>query len=281
MKLMNAHSAYVIGQAHTVCQDYAVAGVQGATAYAIVADGCSSSPDTDVGARLLVKSAERSLLRASRGCAALFHQAEHEAAARQALRYARALQLSPQSVDATLLTIKVCGARFFATCYGDGLIALQTRTGRFDVYSISFAESYPRYPAYAAQPERQRSFERRAANLKEVTHYSQVGGDGIAYQIERRASDDLLETFSGAVQDYRLVAALTDGFNSFVRVMPEETSQRLEPVGLEQLIGNLLNFKTTNGEFVRRRLNKFLKDAQKNNWQHQDDLGLAVIDLGD
>ncbi len=280
MKLMNSHSAYVIGKAHAVCQDYAVAKVEGATAYAIVADGCSSSPDTDMGARLLVKSAERSIVAPCKRDA-LFHQAEHEAAARQALRYARALQLSPQSVDATLLTIKVSGARFSATCYGDGSIALQSRTGRLDVYSISFADGYPRYPVYAAQPERQRFLETRAMNLKDVTHYSLVGGDTAAVQIDRRTSDDLLETFSGDVRDYRLIAALTDGFNSFVRVTQSETSKRVEPIGLEKLIGNLLSFKNTNGEFVRRRLNKFLSDAQKNNWQHQDDLGIAVVYLGD
>src|SRR5437868_4207156 len=54
---MNSDCAFQIGAAHTVCQDYAVAH-SGVPAYAILADGCSSSPDTDIGARLLVKAAQ-------------------------------------------------------------------------------------------------------------------------------------------------------------------------------------------------------------------------------
>ncbi|HYO91642.1 MAG TPA: hypothetical protein VEQ40_08400, partial [Pyrinomonadaceae bacterium] len=72
---MNADSAFLIGATHAVCQDYAVAGngtpderaavsnLQ-ANPYVILSDGCSSSPDTDIGARLLVKAAEQVLFKA-------------------------------------------------------------------------------------------------------------------------------------------------------------------------------------------------------------------------
>ena len=66
---MNADSAFRMGSTHAVCQDYAVASAWTAAAhtdgaappprpYIILSDGCSSTPDTDVGARLLVKAAE-------------------------------------------------------------------------------------------------------------------------------------------------------------------------------------------------------------------------------
>ena len=50
----NADAFFSIGKTHMVCEDYARAGTQqNGLPYALVCDGCSSSPDTDIGARLL------------------------------------------------------------------------------------------------------------------------------------------------------------------------------------------------------------------------------------
>ena len=54
---MNANCAINIGSTHALCQDYALARNDGP--YVILSDGCSSSPDTDVGSRLLVKASEK------------------------------------------------------------------------------------------------------------------------------------------------------------------------------------------------------------------------------
>ncbi len=51
---MNTDCFYSIGHSHKVCEDYALSGTIGDTlAYAVVCDGCSSSKQVDVGARLL------------------------------------------------------------------------------------------------------------------------------------------------------------------------------------------------------------------------------------
>ena len=55
---MNADHYYTIGNSHSVCQDYAISGLVENGAYAILSDGCSSSPDVDVGARMLSLSAK-------------------------------------------------------------------------------------------------------------------------------------------------------------------------------------------------------------------------------
>ena len=48
---------FSIGKTHMVCQDYARSGTTRAGhPYAIVCDGCSSSPDTDLGSRFLAMS---------------------------------------------------------------------------------------------------------------------------------------------------------------------------------------------------------------------------------
>jgi len=42
----------------------------------------------------------------------------------------------------------------------------------------------------------------------------------------------------------------------------------------------LFSFKNFNGQFVQRRMNKFLKDCNKDNWYNADDISLGVIYLG-
>ena len=50
---MKADAYFEIGATHLVCQDYALAFANNEYAYAIVSDGCTSSPNTDIGARLI------------------------------------------------------------------------------------------------------------------------------------------------------------------------------------------------------------------------------------
>jgi hypothetical protein len=50
---MKADSYFEIGSTHQVCQDYALAYASDDFAYAIMSDGCTSSLNTDIGARLV------------------------------------------------------------------------------------------------------------------------------------------------------------------------------------------------------------------------------------
>lgn len=50
-----------IGHDHTVCEDYALADTFLDTAYAVVCDGCSASPEVDFGARCMAMSAKRAI----------------------------------------------------------------------------------------------------------------------------------------------------------------------------------------------------------------------------
>ena len=49
------------GDSHKVNQDYCLSGSKSGLHYAIVSDGCSSSPDTDFGSRILAKAAENNI----------------------------------------------------------------------------------------------------------------------------------------------------------------------------------------------------------------------------
>ena len=114
---MNADCIYRIGAGHAVCQDYCVAR-GGDDPYVVIADGCSSSPDTDCGARLLVRSAAALLpARADLASDAEFGQAVVE----RALPHAEGLGLPAQALDATLLWLTLDGGEWTASVHGDGM----------------------------------------------------------------------------------------------------------------------------------------------------------------
>jgi hypothetical protein len=54
---MNANHYFSIGKDHAICQDYAISKLINNGGCAILSDGCSSSPSTDIGSRLLAMAA--------------------------------------------------------------------------------------------------------------------------------------------------------------------------------------------------------------------------------
>ena len=278
---MNADSAFVIGRSHAVCQDYAVAGSiqnRASASYTIVADGCSSSPDTDIGARLLVKATER-LLRARGELTESGVSELYDDASAAALKQARLIGLSACAIDATLLTVLAFDGRVTAACYGDGTIALQSRGGDLDVYSISFEDSRPRYPSYAHQPQRRKVFDDLCGNSKRVSHLRFNARQGII-DLETRISLDAIELFAADASDYEYAAVITDGVESFVRMALTETTRQVERVESEEILEDLLGFKSFCGAFAKRRLSRFLTECHRKNWRNNDDLAVGAVYLG-
>jgi hypothetical protein len=276
---MNADSAFRMGSTHAVCQDYAVAGAcaSGADApcrpYVILSDGCSSSPDTDTGARLLVRAAAR-LLRESGGPSADGLAGLHAEAARLALSWAELFGLRPQAVDATLLTAHLCGEELVVGCSGDGVVCFQTADGALDAYVVSYPAGYPVYPTYAHQPARLRTLADAGRARKEVTRLRAASIEERLRPARVSDGGGLTEVFVVSAADYKFAALLSDGVQSFLH------AGRAEAIPLESVLPELVSFKNTRGAFVGRRLKGFLKDCQQKGWRHGDDLSLAALHLG-
>ena len=271
---MNADSAFRMGSTHAVCEDYAVADLcEQGRPYVVLSDGCSSSTDTDVGARLLVKAAAR-LLRESGGPRADDLAGLHAGAARLALSWAEMLGLRPQAVDATLLTAHLHGEELVVGCSGDGVICLQTAEGALDAYVVSYPAGYPVYPAYAHQPARMQTLADAGLARKEVTRLRAASAGERLRTVHVTKGDALTEVFTVKVTGYRFAALLSDGVQSFT------DAERAETIPPESVLPELVSFKNTRGAFVGRRLKGFLKDCQQKGWRHGDDLSLAALHLG-
>lgn len=284
---MNADMAFQMGSSHSVCQDYAAAGAlppdarSGGRArpYAVLSDGCSSSPDTDIGARLLVKAAEL-LLATSAGPAAEGLPGLHEEAARLALGWAGTLGLSPRALDATLLTAHLDGGELVVGCSGDGAVCLRTRAGALDVYSIEYPSGYPLYPSYVHQPGRLRALREAGRARKEVRRFHTASVEEGLRPAGESGGERVTETFSVRAADYGCAALFSDGVHSFFQEGRAEEGGVGEAVPLDPVLRELVSFKNTRGAFVGRRLKRFLRDCRRRGWRHADDLAVGALHLG-
>ncbi len=261
---MNADCAFWIGSTHRVCQDYAVAGHAEGAAHAVLSDGCSGSPDTDIGARLLAKSAERRLPL----CAG---------AIENAAVCAGGLGLPPTCLDATLLTITAADGKFDARCFGDGVVALGRHDGTIEAFVVSFAASYPRYLSYTLDADRRQQWLDQPGNTKTVQRW--VPGEAVPAEPETSERDS--EQWTGSVADCRFVAVLSDGVQSFTQSVATDTSRTTQSVPIADVLALLLAFKGGQGQFVQRRVRAFQRECAARGWSHADDVSLGVVWLGE
>lgn len=270
---MNADSAFMIGTTHSVCQDYAFA----KNNYVIVSDGCSTSGDTDIGSRLLVRAASRLFSIPNDGDVG----ALHKQASRLALDWAQEIGLRPQSVDATLMTAHSHDGGLNIGASGDGVIVLESQSGVLDIFSISFPNGCPLYPAYEHQPERLLAWHANTRAYKEVRQFQSRGLLNPPELVNIETSESVTETMRINRSDYRHVTIISDGVQSFYRTEDSTTSKHLTSIPLDQVLKEVVAFKGWYGAFVARRAKKFQKQCASNGWRHADDLAVGAIYLQD
>lgn len=284
---MSTDSAYIMGQSHETCQDYARSGhvALGAGQYALVCDGCSSSADSDIGARMLALEASKLAHRAvpSKPLSTAAAVDLGLRAAIPASTRVRDLGLPAESLDATLLMICSDEKQVRFVGFGDGLLLLVQANGRIRYTSISYASGYPYYLTYALEPQRELQFMDKGKDCQTLLGdiWSATSDTDATYNMCTKPATDphvyTIETANGYDGSFVLAAALSDGMDSFTR----ETDNGVEAVPLSEVLQLLCQFKTYTGRFVQRRLNRFLRDAKKLGWHHADDLSMAAIYLED
>ena len=268
-----------IGSTHAVCQDYARCGEGQDGPYVLLSDGCSSSHDTDIGARLLVLAAEKYV---NWGYKVSMHDYP-KAVIEEAYSHAKRIGLQETCLDATLMAVRMIDGSLVATVYGDGMIAQRIR-GNIFVSEVSYPDGYPNYMSYMLNEDRSQAT--KALRSPRILSF-EIRPDGMTSETgDIEMGCDFYYKYVDSEADF--VALISDGATSFIKPVVSETSKKAENVPLHEVLRGLLAFKSLpqHGDrsnlqtgFVRRRMQKFLKESSKNGWQHYDDLSVGAVAL--
>lgn len=273
---IQADSIFVKGNSHLICQDYARHWVEEDRSHVIVSDGCSSSTDTDVGSRLVTLATDDLLQRVN-------VKVEPLTIATLADGMARMLTLHETCIDATMLSAQYLdGIAVKFSAFGDGIYGARKRESQeWNLVRIEFPNGAPYYPSYLLNSKRFGDLLDFGLSVKYTEFTLNVETQEISNVVERNVDDSRLHDGSHynwfGTTAYDLFVVLSDGVESFV----DKSKSPWSSISYTTVLCELLKFKNTNGEFVTRRVNKFLKDIEKKNWVHEDDLSLAALYIGE
>jgi hypothetical protein len=280
--VFNTDSHFHIGAFHLTqgkpCQDYCASagGIDGIT-YAIVSDGCSTGGHTDVGSRILVLSTATALKQ---------HWSVHRTTQGEAIPKQISVQqkivmgtaqqtlgLSQQDMLATCIYVYLSEDGGFVNIQGDGVVAYKYRDGALSLCRYEWDCNTPFYPAYAND------------------HYAAfIGAHGGDVSVEKlnvecwefaadkwHACPSRAFTLSQGIEGIVSPISLEDLRNlEFIAIFSDGVTQ-VSRVNWKKAAQQLLAFKSTEGAFVKRRMNRFLKDSQIRGSGPLDDLACAVI----
>lgn len=275
---------FVIGKQHALsgkpCQDYALTTLQGTLAAAIVSDGCSTGGATDVGARLLAYAGIRAIKTQRDGARDVFDgdapQRIEAEQLRVTQRAASTLGLGDKDILATSCYAYLAhssGGR--AHLAGDGVIAMRFTDGTMQLSRFTWSNNIPCYPVYAKDGYAA-FIEAHTANVPQGVFVEErwaCAASG-AYTLLGEREFALAEGIAGTdlIVEERVVAEKLDA----LAVFTDGVSQ-CEGLDWKDVVRELLSFKTTRGDFAKRRMNRFLKEREKLGQYPADDIAYAVI----
>lgn len=260
---MISDSYFTIGNSHIVCQDYAFSGINSnGNSVAIVSDGCSSSQDTDFGSRYLVRS---SFIIGSNIIEIddldLFSNLLIKNSVFYSSQFLNGLLLSKYSLDATLLYAEERNDFINVVVAGDGIIFAKTFDDNLEIWNIEFPSGSPFYPSYFLDKERYNKYI-SDIGINRIENYYFDGK-----LISSNISNDLFFTKRFFKNNYKFIGLSSDGILT------------CNNLSIVDVINDVTNYKNYVGDFVKRRVKKFIKQCNKNNNLPYDDISFSVLYL--
>lgn len=265
--MINTDIFLKIGDQHKVCEDYIIAG-NDPVQYIILADGCSSSNNTEMGARILCHLAKQYLHYRIDDVYA--HSVNYNKMGNWVIHnaelVARQLGLSISCLDATLLVSYCLDNHVHTFLYGDGVIITEDMNGHIKVNSIEFTNNAPYYLSYRIDPNRDRIYYENKNSM--ILAFENDDDKGMRVEF----AYDAIYAVEYSLHEFKKVFVCSDGIRSFIRKDPRE--RQMIPV--HGIIQPMVDFKNVKGEFLKRRLKRALKNFEENEIGHVDDLSIGA-----
>jgi len=296
---MSCDSYYSIGDKHQVCQDYALHGSEGDMEYAIVADGCSSAKFSEVGAQILCHAAKYHINLCFK--TGMFEECSLDTLSsvlgNSILKRINEVRVNypidKEALEATLLIAVKVGGKIFVFVWGDGIIVERYKSidgQEFQIVTdIDFTCNAPFYltgdPEQYFKNLKNRGFDNPQTSLN---YYYKKNPEN--FRTETKTVDTIAEPYLWFTNLKGLDSSTnfygkSDGWESLNLVSLSLCSDGLKsfqdanrkPIELTEIIPEVVGYKSTDGDFVKKRMFFLKRTALKNKWSHFDDLSCATI----
>ena len=267
-----------IGSQHKVCEDYIIAKDN----YIILADGCSRSENSDMGARILCYMAQQFMnYHSMKPYVPGFHDQLGLWIIHNAEVTARHLGLKSTSLDATLLIAYQLEDHIHIHMFGDGCILLQLNTmeifSMYEIYSIDFDKNMPFYLRYLIDEDGKANYHKQKISqyLKCKSVFRKDDNEVTDRGVLDETAYDNPTHFQYPISNFKSISICSDGIASFLDPDASPNSNKL--IEIPSFIHEILGFKVTTGEFLKRRMNKYSKQLKKAGVEHYDDLSIGTF----
>lgn len=274
---LHADSYFSIGSAHVTAgrpaQDYAMDQVDCDSAIAVVSDGCSTGGRTDVGARIVALATIQAAILSLTPDGITVGQMGAMMTARDALG------LSNSDLLATCVYVTATrGSGAIFHLQGDGVLAVKHRSGRIWMTRYDWFDNTPFYPAYS-ESDLKRFVEVHGSDLHAhrvsgTTVIVDPGESPLATSNHWGFTYALYLGIKGLTHEYPKYPDLAD--IEFLAVFSDGVTQ-IENVDWRDAVVELMSFKATGGEFVKRRAMAAIRKWREVGKGPVDDFSMAAI----
>jgi len=242
------------GKNKAINKDYIIHGTE-PFPYIILADGCSSSPHTDIGARIICHSIKKTYKYGL--------NVSMEAILDTCDSIRKCLGIPQESLDCTVITCTIKDEIVHIDIYGDGSCFIEFNNGSYRYNNISFPNNAPFYPNYFLNEQRMKNY----PNDKLISTCIVENGIGPDRHITEKTLSPHYSFYDfDSVDRVKSVIISSDGLNSF-------------GLSFDEAYQSFSNFKTTKGEFIKRRAKRALKELADVGYHNYDDISIGGMYL--
>lgn len=285
---LETDSYFTIGRQHVVagkpCQDYALSGGDSEKkfAFAIISDGCSTGGNTDVGARLLTLATAEAVReyweydRVGSYETTISGMVPWVVRQRLLLSIEAGLVLGVQRSDMLATSIFALFTKYGGVVHvhGDGVVAVKYRNGSMEMFRFEWPQNMPFYSVYKHENLDAFIQAHGGDTHAEIVHQEgwNVDGEGCLTQhadvyLSMTQGIEGMQLMFHAEQEVEYVAIFSDGVT------------QIDNVDWKDAVRMFMNFKSTAGEFAKRRMIAGIKETMKDGKGPLDDISYAVIHI--
>ncbi len=263
---MQADYYYTIGKGHEYCQDYGYATTHNGLVRLAICDGCSSAPLSHVGAGILAHSALVCIDRYNFG---EITDGVLWSTLQLAESTARNIGIPMDALSATLLYLVEYPDEILVQIVGDGHVMLVYDDNSIKHYHRHYDNNAPRYLRYYIDTPLLIKYEAEFGGVAKFkrTLYSQDLSINNMYTISENTNISEILTIPKA-GGIKMLVLSTDGVDSFV-----------PNIDAFEILKQLSELKSTTGLFLRRRIKRILANLRRDNYTHEDDIGIGAVVL--